>query len=162
MSKKNFGTTIKKWLDEEYARVELGSNEQFEFGIILPDVVGKDMGLSLGQPRGKNIITITCHMIMPKEVTEIVAELKPEQKIKLVQALHRELLKIVQDHIVNKDLKSITFSERVYIDNLKRQRLMDSILKVRNVAFYLISSLRKEFGGFETPPPSTPDNLMYG
>jgi len=162
MSKKNFGTTIKKWLDEEYARVELGSNDQFEFGIILPDAIGKDMGLSLGQPRGKNIITITCHMIMPKEITGVVAELKLEQKVKLVQALHRELLKIVQDHTVNKDLEFITFGERVYIDNLKRQSLMDSILKVRNVALYLLSSLRKEFGGFETPTPSTPEFSMYG
>ena len=38
---------------------------------------------------------------------------------------------------------------------------MDTITKIRNVMMYLISLIRDTFGGFDAPPPSTPDNSMY-
>jgi len=162
VKKKSFGITIKKWLDEEFPKTILTSDDQFEFSIEIENAVVKGLNIVISQPKEKNVVGIVCQLRLPKDVTNIVKEFTDEQKVKLTQSLHRELLKMIQDHTVDKNLDFVLITERVYFDNLNRQKLMDGITKIRNVMLYLISLIRDKFGGFDTPPPSTPDNSMYG
>ena len=96
----------------------------------------------------------------PQNIVDKITQLKMEQKIELTQAMHRELLKLVQDHQIDKNLKSIQVDERVFLDGFTRQKFMESFIRVRNVQLYLISVLRNKFGG-EVTPTSTSDHSMY-
>jgi len=98
---------------------------------------------------------IVAQINCPKEVTDIFKQVKDDLKIELTQSMHRELLKMIHDHTVDKDLKNINITERVYLENLTRQNFINSLIKVRNAYLYLISILVGDFAGLKTPQPTT-------
>lgn len=161
MTKKQLiGSKIKKWLEEEGYNVELSFQKNFDFALDLFDKSGNALGYSISKPDNMDVIGITMNIKIPDSIVNIISKLKDEQKIEIKQAMHRELLKIIQDHRIDKDLKEIQANERVYLDGFTRHTFIKSFVRVRNVQLYLISVLRNKFGG-EITATSTSDHSMY-
>ena len=158
--KQQIGSKIKKWLDIEGYKTEFLFPKGFDFALELFDKSGKALGYSISKPENADVIGISMNIKIPKEIVDIISELKEGEKISITQAMHRELLKLIQDHKIDKDLKDIQADERVYLDGLTRHNFMQSFVRVRNVQLYLISVLRNKFGG-EITATSTPDHSMY-
>lgn len=159
--KKELGTKIKKWLEHEGLNVELLLSKGFEFQLLITNAYGLGLEFAVSQPEGKEVIGISSTINQPKEVTDIFKKLSKTEKNSILQPMHRELLKIVQDHHIDGNLKSISLIERIYVENLTRQKFMESLLRLRNMDLYLVSVLQHHFGQQEPPPPITPDVKMY-
>jgi len=158
--KKQVGTRIKKWLEYEGYTIQLSSPNNFEFVIEVNDP-NSGVKFAISQPSGAGIIGVTTRLNQPKEVVEIFKEVKKELRVNLLQSMHRELLKMVQDHNIDGNLKTISLVERVYVENLTRQKLIESVIKLRNTSLYLVSVLRGQFAGLQTLQPKTSDLSMY-
>jgi len=159
--KQQIGSKIKKWLETEGYQVKLLFPKGFDFALDLFDSSGKGLGYSVSKPENIDVIGIAMNIQLPKKITDIVAKLTAGQKIELTQAMHRELLKLIQDHAIDKNLKHVQADERVYLDGLTKQKFMESFTRVRNVQLYLISVLRNKFGGEAVTTTSTPEHPMY-
>lgn len=155
------GSRIKKWLEDEGFKVELLFPKNFDFVLEATTPDGKGMGFSISKPTNADVLGVSAGIVPPKEIVDIVKKLSDGEKIQLTQAMHRELLKIVQDHHVDKNLEKVDVIERIYPENITRQKFMDSLLRVRNAQLYLISVIRNRFGGQAGNPPSTSDHSMY-
>jgi len=160
--KKELGTKIKKWIEHDGLNVELLLRKGYEFQLPITNAYGLGLEFLISQREAKDVIIIASTINQPKEVTDIFKKLSKTEKVSILQSMHRELLKIIQDHHIGNDLKSISLIERIYIENLTRQKFMESLLRLRNMDLYLISVLRHHFGQQEPPPPVTPDVKMYG
>ena len=155
MAKKQAGTIIKKWLESEGLIVNLGTQKKLEFLIEAEDTVSKIV-FSISQPTAIDVVTISAQIVFGKDDKDIFKKVQPDLQQELIQSLHRELLKLVHDHSVDKDLKNIQMTERVYIDGgLNRNNFMDALVKVRNAYLYLTSVLIGHFGGLELPKATT-------
>lgn len=162
VSKKQTGTRVKKWLENEGYNVQLSTPSGWEFAIQIIDPFQNGINVSIAEPVKIEVLGITVQLIMPPTVIEIVKKLPKVSKIELIQSLHRTLLSMIQDHVIDGELKSIKLTERIYVENLTRQKLFESILKLRNTLLYLISVLRHNFGQEEAPQPSTTNHSFYG
>ncbi len=163
MTKKQLvGSKIKKWLEVEGYIAKLSFPQDFDFALNLFDKNDNALGYSISKPNNIDIIGISMNIKIPEEIIKnTISKLKEEEKTGVKQAMHRELLKIIQDHRIDKDLKEIGADERVYLDGFTRHRFMKSFLRVRNVQLYLMSVLRSKFGG-EINTTSTSNHSMYG
>lgn len=159
--KQQIGSKIKKWLETEGYQVKLLFPKGFDFALELSDNSGKSLGYYVSKPENIDVIGITMTIRLPKKITDIVAKLTDNQRIELTQAMHRELLKLIQDHAIDPNLKQIEVDERVYLDGFTKQKFMESFRKARNVHLYLISVLRNKFGGEAVTTTSTPEHPMY-
>ena len=159
-SKKQVGTRIKKWLEHEGFTVQLTTPKDFEFVIDVDDP-NSGVRFAVSQPRGTESIGITTRLVQPKEVVDIFKQVDKELRIELLQSMHRELLKMIQDHNIDGGLKSISLIEKVFVENLTRQKLIECIIRLRNSSLYLLSVLRHQFAGLQTPQPKTSDFSMY-
>ncbi len=159
-SKKQVGTRIKKWLEHEGFTVQLTTPKDFEF-VIGVDDPSSHMKYAISQPNGMEAIGITTRLVQPKEVVGIFKQVDKELRIDLLQSMHRELLKMVQDHNIDGGLKSISLIEKIFVENLTRQKLIESIIRLRNTSLYLLSVLRHQFVGLQAPQPKTSDFSMY-
>ncbi len=154
MAKKQVGTKIKKWLEQENLTVNLTSQKGFEF-VIQADDTKANIQYGISQPNNSDVVGISAQLICPKEVTNIVKQVKEDLKIELTQSMHRELLKMIHDHTIDKDLKNIIITERIYLDNFTQQNFQNSLTIVRNTYLYLISVLRGHFAGLKPSQPTT-------
>lgn len=154
-SQKQTGTRIKKWLEEEGYTIQLSSEKEWEFIIHVIDPFEKGIDIAISQRVGMGIMGIVTGISLPKNIIAIFEKLDKGSKIELIQSLHRTLLSMIQDHVVDGDLKKISITERVYVENLTRQKFMESFIKLRNTLLYLIAVLRHTFGQEEAPQPST-------
>jgi len=159
MAKKQVGTKIKKWLEQETLTVNLTTPKGFEF-VLQAEEPKANIPYTISQPGVLDVIGISAQINSPKEVTDIFKQVKEDLKTELIQSMHRELLKIVHDHVIDKDLKNITVTERIYLENLTRQNFMNSHTNVRNAYLYLISVLRGHFAGLKNPQ-TTAGYTMY-
>jgi len=160
MAKKQIGTRIKKWLEHENLVVNLTTPKGYEF-VLQANEPKANIPYSVVKANGFDVIGISAQLNSPKEVTDIFKQVKEPQKIELTQSMHRELLKIVNDHTIDKDLKNIIITERIYLENLTRQNFMNSHTKVRNAYLYLISVLRYNFAGLKNPQPTTGYSMYH-
>lgn len=155
MAKKQNGTKIKKWLEAENLTVNFATHKGFEFSLEAVDK-GSKIVFVVSQPTAIDVITISAQIPFGKDVTDLFKKVQPDLKQELTQSLHRELLKIIHDHTVDKDLKNIVMTQRIYLDGgLSRHNFMDAFIKVRNAHLYLISVLRGHFAGLKMPHPTT-------
>ena len=156
------GSRIKKWLENEGFKVELPLVEKFDFVLEIKDPSGKGTLFSISKPAEADVIGISSGVRNPqKEIVDVFKKLEDGDKIQITQAMHRELLKMVQDHHIEKNLVSVDVTERIYPENLNRQKFMDSFIRVRNAQLYLVSAIRNRFGGQVGNPPSTLIHPMY-
>lgn len=159
--KREWGTQIKKWLENEGFNVHFIQDKKFDFVLEIRYPNDKKMGFSISKAVSVDMIVVNAGILCPKEVVDLMKKLKVEEKNEIIQPMHRELLKMVQDHKIEDDLTKINVLERVYPENnLSRQQLMDSFLRARNANQYLMSVIRKLT--MQDPEPPSTDINMYG
>jgi len=160
LASKQLGTRIKKWLEEDGFQVLLSTPKGLEFQITVSDAYGIGMAFVVLKLEKKNAVVLNTNMAFP-DVTKIVKKLDNDTKNKLSQSIHRSLLTMVQDHHIKPNLESISLIERVYVENITRQKFYESLIKIRNTVLYLLSVLRGHFAQSKTSQPSTPSHDMY-
>jgi len=160
MASKQLGTRIKKWLEEEKFQVQLSNPKGWEFQILVENAYNIGMRFGVVKAENTSYIGIGTTLVLD-EVTKIVKKLDEDTRAKLLQSIHRSLLSMVQDHGIKKNLETITLSERLYVENITRQKFYESLIRVRNTTLYLLAVLRGHFAQSKVPQPSTPTHDMY-
>lgn len=149
---------IVTWLQSDGFKIQKQPlTNEIDFNLTIIDAFG--LGINIGIVKLKRLdrIRITTNMIQDDDMQNTFKKINQTvlDQQKIIQGLHRELLKFGVDHTIKSDLSEILFFKDNYIDNMTRTKLMDTMKEVRNVVLYVRSVFFEKFGNISESKPST-------
>lgn len=149
---------ISKWLVSDGFTVEKQPNEEkVDFSLSVVNVFALQINIGIIKLKLFDRIRVSSNLIFPEDARTAFKKANPTklEQQKVIQGLHRELLKFGIDHSVKLDLSEILLFKEGYIENLTRPKLMDMMKEIRNVLLYLRSVFSEKFGNISESKPST-------
>ena len=149
---------ISKWLESDRFTIEKQPNEEMvDFSLTVVNAFGLQINVGIMKLKQFDRIRVSTNIIFPDDIQVAFKKANPTtlDQQKVIQGLHRELLKFGIDHSVKLDLSEISLFKEGYTENLTRSKLMDMIKEIRNVLLYLRSVFSEKFGNISESKPST-------
>ena len=147
---------IKKWFKLDRIETYETKNNLADFQLVLKNVFGLGFTIDIAKPKDNSILQIAMKLNNSKEIQEGFASLTVEEKLRIVEVLKMELLKLDVDYAISANLDSVMLANIVYLEDMTRTTFMKSLKSVRNAALMTISILSGRFNpGYESTPPHT-------
>lgn len=155
-AEKNYKEEVKKWFALDHIETSEVQNNLADFQLVLKNVFGLGFTIDIAKPKDNSILQIVMRLGNPKEVQEGYVSLTGEEKIRIVEGLKMELLKLGVDYELSAKLESVTIAKVVYLEDMNRTMFMESLRAVRNASLLTISILSRSFNlGYKSIPPHT-------
>lgn len=154
---------IWNWLKNDGFNIEKQPPvNEIDFHLSIINAYGLDMDIGILKLKKFDRVRSSTNVIPPDEILKTFKKINPTEleQQKVIQGLHRELLKFGIDHTIEHDLSKILIFEEIYAENVTRIRLMDMVKQVRNVVLYVRSVFFEKFGNISESKSST-DYGMY-
>ena len=154
------------WLQDEGFQVSLrASQPNADFSLRIDNAFGIGYIVNVFKHTGKSILTTVITLLQPPEVQELFASIDEKERLRFIEGLKRELLKIGADFNIPYDIGRIAILRVLYVEDLTRTSFIDGIRKVRDGAIFIVSSLSQKIPSGTTPTqpsPSQSNSTPYG
>lgn len=150
---------IKAWLVEDEVKVYDVPTKFTDFHLLLSNAFGLGLEIDISKLKNKSIIVFGVRLRNPPTIQEGFTLLSEEEKIKALEELKRDLLKLGVEYNISAEFSEVTIVKEIYIQDMTRTSFMESLKVIRNAAIFLISILSEKLAVKQvaTPPHSHSD-----
>lgn len=156
---------IKDWLMTDTLPFTEAKNEYADFQFVLSNAFGLDFVIDIAKPKNKPILAFAMQLINPSQIFQAFSSLDGVEKMKILEGLKRELLKMGVDYNISDDMKVVTIIYYLYLEDITHTLFIQSLKLVRNASLIVISTLSERFAsGIASIPPHSHSELSspYG
>lgn len=157
---------IKDWLMIDGLPFSEAKNDYADFQFVLSNAFGLGFIIDIAKPKNKQILAFAIQLINPPQILQGFSSLDGGvEKMKILEGLKRELLKLGVDYIISDDMKDVTIIYHLYVEDITHTLFMESLKLVRNASLIVISTLSERFAtGTASIPPHSHSELSspYG
>ena len=153
-------TKIKEWLTVDALPFTETKNNYADFQYVLSNAFGVGFVIDIAKPKNKPILAFAMQLKNPPQMEQGFSSLDEVEKMKLLEGLKRELLKLGVDYDISDDMKVVTIIYHQYIEDITHTLFMESLKLVRNASLIVISILSERFtSGIASMPPHSHSEL---
>lgn len=136
---------IKSWLEADSLPYSEIKNDYSDFQFVLSNAFRLGFVIDIAKPKNKMVLAFAMQLLTPPQVHQEFAALGDVEKMKLLEGLKRELLKIGVDYNISDDLKVVTIIHHLYLEDITHTLFIESLKLVRNASLIVISTLSEKF-----------------
>lgn len=145
---------IKDWLLVDALPSTEIKNNYSDFQFVLSNAFGLGFVIDIAKPKNKPIIAFAMQLRNPPQIEQGFSSLNAVEKMKLLEGLKRELLKLGVDYDMSDDMKVVTIIDHRYIEDITHTLFIESLKLVRNASLIVISILSEQFTSGVASMPS--------
>lgn len=151
---------IKEWLMVDSLPFSEIKNDYADFQFVLSNAFGLGFVIDIAKPKNKPILAFAMQLLNPTKIQQGFVLLSDVDKMKLLEGLKRDLLKLGVDYNVSNDMKVVTIINHLYVEDITHTLFMESLKIVRNASLIVISTLSEKFtSGIASMPPHSHSEL---
>ncbi|MGI0045943.1 MAG: DUF2299 family protein [Nitrosotalea sp.] len=151
---------IKEWLTTDVLSFSEIKNDYADFQFALSNAFGLGFVIDIAKPKNKSILAFAMQLLNPPQIQQGFSSLNAIEKMKLLEGLKRELLKIGVEYNIADDMKVVTIINHLYVEDITHTLFMESLKLVRNASLIVMSTLSEKFTlGISSMPPHSHSEL---